>query len=233
VLHDDGSGLVRTTVTLDSDALAHVGTTAAAAPAVVVDDFRAAGWKVSHWVKASNGSQTISLSHAFADRTELAQRIGELAGPNGMLRDPTLSRRRGWFSSRNALSLVVDMRAPSIGVTNDAALVAKLRAAGVDPATLESQFDSQIRGALHLTVVLHLPGGQTETYVAQNGQVQTVRVSSGGTDWDHVVKFGLGVSLAVVAAMFFLAAGVGASRNRRRVMQRFEAGPPRDRAPLS
>jgi len=129
--------------------------------------------------------------------------------------------------------MVVDMRAPSIGVTSDAALVAKLRSAGVDPATLESQLDAQIRGALHLTVVLHLPGGRTETYVAQDGQVRTVSASAGGTDWDHVVKFGLGVALAVIAAMFLLAAGVGASRNRRRVIQRFESRPPTDRAPLS
>jgi hypothetical protein len=233
VLHDDGSGLLRTTVTLDADALARVGTTAAAAPAVVVDDFRAAGWNVSHWVQSGDGSQTISVSHSFADREELAQRVGELAGPKGILRDPALSRHRGWFSSRNALSVVVDMRSPSIGVTSDAALAARLRSAGVDPATLESQLDSQLRGALHLTVSLHLPGGHTTTYVAQDGQVRTVGVSSGGTDWDHVVKFGLGIALALVAAMFFLAAGVGASRNRRRVMQRFEARPPRDRAPLS
>jgi len=233
VLHDDGSGLLQTTVTLDADAVARLGTAAAAAPAVIVDDFRSAGWKVSRWQKSGNGSQTISLSHSFADRAELAQRVAELAGPKGILRDPTLSRQRGWFSSRNALSVVVDMRAPSVGVTSDAALVAKLRSAGVDPATLESQLDSQLRGALHLTVVLHLPDGHTETYVAQDGQVQTVRATSGGTDWDHVVKFGLGIALAVVAAMFFLAAAVGASRNRRRVIQRFETRPPRDRAPLS
>ena len=49
-------------------------------------------------------------------------------------------------------------------MTGDAALVAKLRSAGVDPATLESQLDAQLRGALHLTVVLHLPGGHTESY---------------------------------------------------------------------
>jgi hypothetical protein len=218
---------------LDSDALARLGTSGGAAPPVVVDDLRKSGWTVSPWVDTGRGSQTITISHAFADRAELAEVIGELAGPKGILQNPTLSHQRGWFSSRDALSLVVDMRAPSIGVTSDAALVAKLRSAGVDPATLEAQLDSQMRGALHLTVVLHLPGGHSVTYVAQNGQVQTVSASSGGTNWDRVVKFGLAIALAVVAAMFFLAAGVGASRNRRRVIQRFEARPPTDRAPLS
>jgi hypothetical protein len=233
VLHDDGSGVVRATVTLDADALSRLGATLGAAPPVVVDDLRKAGWTVSPWVANGRGSQTITLSHPFANRTELAQVIGDLAGPKGILQNPTLSHQRGWFSSRDELGLVVDMRAPSIGVTSDAALVAKLRAAGVDPATLEAQLDSQIQGALHLTVALHLPGGHTVTYLAQNGQVQTVSARSGGTNWDRVVKFGLGIALAVVAGMFFLAAGVGAARNRRRVVQRYEAGPPTDRAPLS
>jgi hypothetical protein len=110
---------------------------------------------------------------------------------------------------------------------------AKLRSAGVDPATLESQLDAELREALHLMVVLHLPGGHTETYVAQDGQVRTVSARAGGTDWDHVVKFGLAIALAVVAAMFLLAAGMGARRNRRRAVQRYEARPPTDRAPLS
>src|SRR5262245_21536603 len=233
VVHDDGSGVLRATVTLDADALARVGARGGAAPPVVVDDLRKAGWTVSPWVKTGRGSQTITISHAFADGAELAELVGELAGPKGILQDPTLRPRRGWFSSRDALSVVVDMRAPTIGVTSDAALVAKLRSVGVDPATLEGQLDSQIRGALHLTVVLHLPGGRTETYVAQNGQMRTVSATAGGTDWDNVVKFGLGVALAVVAAMFLLAARVGASRNRRRVIERFEARPPTDRAPLS
>jgi hypothetical protein len=233
VLHDDGSGVLQTTVTLDADALTRLGTTRGGAPPVVVDDLRRAGWKVSPWVKTGRGSQTITVSHAFANRAELAALVRDIAGPKGILRSPTVSRRRGWFSSRDALSIVVDMRTPSIGVTSDAVLAAKLRSAGVDPATLESHIDARIRGALHMTVVLHLPDGRTETYVAQDGHVRTVRATSGGTDWDHVVKFGLAVALAVVAAMFFLAAAVGARRNRRRVVQRFQARPPTDRAPLS
>jgi hypothetical protein len=233
VLHDDGSGVVRATVTLDADALARLGVSGGAPPPVLVDDLRAAGWTVSPWVNSGRGSQTITLSHPFTDRAELVQRVAELAGPKGILQDPTMSHRRGWFSSHDALSMVVDMRSPSVGVTSDADLVAKLRSAGVDPATLESQLDAQIRGALHLTVVLHLPGGHTEKYVAQDGQVRTVSARAGGTDWDHVVKFGLGIALAIVAAMFLVAAGVGASRNRRRVIQRIEARPPEDRAPLS
>jgi hypothetical protein len=233
VLHADGSGVLRSTVTLDADALAQLGATAGSPPPVMVNDLRAAGWTVSPWKRSGGGSQTITLSHAFADQSELARRVGDLAGPHGILRNPTVNHQRGWFSSHDAMSLVVDMRAPSIGVTSDAALAAKLRSAGINPAVLESQLDSQIKGALHLTVALHLPGGHTETYVAQQGHVQTVSARSGGTDWDRVVKFALGVALAIVAAMFLVAAAVGVQRNRRREIERFEAGPPTDRAPLS
>jgi hypothetical protein len=232
-LHADGSGVLRATVTLDADAVARLGTATGGAPPVILDDLRAAGWKVSPWATSASGSQTITLSHTFADQAELARRVGDLAGVNGILRNPTLSHQRSWFSSHDALSLVVDMRAPSVGVTDDAALVAKLRSAGVDPTALESQLDSQLRGALHLTVVLHLPDGHKQAYAARDGQVYTVSARSGGTDWDRVVKFGLGIALAIVAAMFLVAAAVGAQRNRRRVIQRFEASPPTDRAPLS
>jgi len=34
--------------------------------------------------------------------------------------------------------------------------------------------------------------------------------------WDHVVKFGIGVALALLAVLFFSAAGIGIRRNRRR-----------------
>ena len=75
-----------------------------------------------------------------------------------------------------------------------------------------------LRSALHLTVVIHLPGGKSQAYDAATGSVKTFRVAQGGTNWDHVVKFGIGVMLAFIAALFFLAATVGARRSRRRIV---------------
>ena len=40
------------------------------------------------------------------------------------------------------------------------------------------------------------------------------------------MKFGIGLALAVLAALFFLAAGIGARRNRRRAAQRVYRGAP-------
>ena len=62
--------------------------------------------------------------------------------------------------------------------------------------------------------------------------MQTFRVESGGTDWDHVVKFGIGVALSLLAGLFFLAAFVGARRNRRRAAQRVDRAPAPERTPL-
>ena len=145
-------------------------------------------------------------SHPFVDQADLERRVRDLAGPNGILQKPKLTHDRGWFNSRYAMSLVVDVRSPSVDIVHDTALANRLRAAGVDPALLQAELAVQLKSALHVTVVVHLPG-DTQTYDAATGSVQTVRAASGGTDWDHVVKFGIGLALVLLAGLFFLAAG--------------------------
>ena len=49
-----------------------------------------------------------------------------------------------------------------------------------------------------------------------------MRVSDGGLAWDHVVKFGIGVALALLALLFFSATGIGMRRNRRRAAERVD-----------
>ena len=126
---------------------------------------------------------------------------------------------------------MVDLRSPTVDIVHDAALVSQLRAQGVDPDVLQAKLATDLKTALHVSVVLHLPSGEKRAYAVAPGKVQTVRLADGGTDWDHVVKFGIGVALALLAGLFFLAAGVGAHRNRRRAAQRIMRGPRPDRAP--
>jgi hypothetical protein len=213
---DDGSGTVRTTITLDADAVQQLGGSTRLAQTVPLDDLRTVGWTISPWTSATRGSQTITLSHPFVDQGDLVRRVVDLAGPRGVLQNPTLTRERGWFSSRDALSVVVDVRSPSVDIVHDAPLAARLRAAGFDPARLERQLATQLKSALHLSVVLRLPGGHTESYDAVPGSIKVVRVVHGGTDWDHVIRFVIGLVLALLAAGFLLAASAGARRNRRR-----------------
>jgi hypothetical protein len=231
-LRDDGSGTVRTTVTIDADAVQRLGGASSLAQNVPLDDLRSASWTISRWTHGTAGSQSITLSHAFTDQRDLARRIVDLAGPHGILQDATVSRERGWFHSSDAVGLVVDVRSPTIDIVHDAPLAARLRAAGLDPALLQAQLAVQLKSALHVTVVVHLPGGHTETYVAPTGSIGTVRVADGGTDWNRVVEFGIGLALALLAGLFLLAAGMGVRRNRRRARERGRDSAPADRKPL-
>jgi hypothetical protein len=97
---------------------------------------------------------------------------------------------------------------------------------------LEAQLAVELKSALHVSVVMHLPSGRTEAYDAVPGSVKAVRVAEGGTNWDQVVKFGIGLLLSLLAATFLLAATMGARRNRRRAAERIRSGPPSDPSPL-
>jgi hypothetical protein len=231
-VRDDGSGTLRTTITLDADAVQQLGGPTSFARTVPLDDLRAVGWTISPWTRGTRGSQTISLSHPFVDQRDLVRRVVDLAGPNGIVQNPNVTRERGWFSSRDTLSLVVDVRSPKVDIVHDAPLAARLRAAGYDPALLESQLAVQLVTALHVSVVVHLPGGHTESYDAAPGSVKTLRVADGGTDWDRVTRFGIGLTLALLAVLFLVAAIVGARRNRRRAAERARRGERPDRAAL-
>jgi hypothetical protein len=231
-VRNDGSGIVRTTVTLDADAVQRLGGPASLAGNVPLDDLRAARWTLSAWKRGTAGAETITLSHAFTDPGDLARRITDLAGPHGVLQSATLTRERGWFRTSDAVGLVVDVRSPSVDIVSDAPLAARLRAAGLDPALLEAQLAVQLKTALHVTVVVHLPSGHTESYDATPGSVRTLRVAEGGTDWNRIVEFGIGLALALLAVCFFLAAGMGLRRNRRRAAERTRSQPHTDRTPL-
>ena len=231
-VRDDGSGTLRDTITLDADAVQQLGGATSLAQTVPLDDLRAAGWTISPWTRASRGSETISLSHPFVDQRDLVRRVVDLAGPHGIVQNPTLTRERGWFSSRDTVTMVVDVRSPTVDIVHDAPLAARLRAAGYDPALLQSQLAAQLVTALHLSVAVHLPDGHTESYDAVSGSVKTLRVADGGTDWDQITRFGIGVTLALLAVLFLLAAIVGARRTRRRAAERARRGERPDRSAL-
>ena len=233
-VHRDGSGVVRTTLTLDKDAALRAGgTNAALDTAVPLADLRKAGWTISPWKTAADGSATITVTHSFTDVDDLARRLQDLTGSGGVLRDPHISVHRGWLSSHNKVSMTVDMKSPSPGVLNDSALVSRLKAAGVDPAALNAELAAQLRSNLDLTVTVHLPDGHSKSYEAPAGTVRTFSASHGGADWDRIVKLGIALSFALLAGTFLLAASMSARRDRRRRAARIQATRiDRERAPL-
>ena len=228
----DGTGTLRTTITADADAVQRMGGATALAKTVPLSDLRAAGWVITPWKTGVAGAQSVTLTHAFAGQADLANRVVDLVGSHGILQKPALAHQHGWFSSHDSMSVVVDVRAPAFDIVHDTELAGRLRSAGVDPNVLQLQIAQQMKSALHVSVVMRLPNGTTRSYDAPTGTVKTVAVTRGGTDWDHVVKFGIGLALAVLAALFFLAAGIGARRNRRRAAQRVYAEPRAERTPL-
>jgi hypothetical protein len=232
-VNGDGTGTVRSSMTLDDEAIARLGGLDVAARQVPLGDLQRAGWKVSPWVRGAHGGATLTLTHAFHGESDLSARLADLVGTGGVVRDPHLGHQRGWFRSRDALSVVVDMRSPRTGIGSDADLRARVQASGIDPAALDAQLTSQLRSALNLTVVLHLPGGETRTYDAANGSFTTLHASDSHTDYDRMIQVGIAVVLAVLAGSLLLAASVGARRNRRRNAQRVRAPyVEQERAPL-
>jgi hypothetical protein len=230
----DGSGTVRTTLRFDADAIQRLGGVERAARQVPLADLRAAGWKVSPWAHTASSTTTLTLQHAFRDQADLARRLADLVGPQGLLRDPRITRERGWFSSRDGLSLVVDLRVPASGIGSDEDLKGRLLLAGLDPATLDAQLTAELRSALRVAVVVRLPDGTKRTYDGTTGTLATVSTSRSHTDYDRMVKLGIAAALALLAVSFLLAASAGARRQRRRRRARVQAELriERDRAPL-
>jgi hypothetical protein len=230
-LQDNGTGTVSSTVTFDADAVQQMGGPLGLAQAATrFEDLRRAGWVVSPITTAANGSSTITMSHSFAGEADLSTRLADLVGAEGMLRDPTITNSHGWLSSTQGLTLVVDMRAPSAGIVSDAALAAKLRAAGIDPVALDARLSKELKGALHLTVAARLPNGDTRTFTAANGTLTTANLTEHAKDWDRIVKVGLALTLALLAGSFALAASMSARRDRRRRRARLRPEP--ERVPL-
>jgi len=214
-LQADGTGTVVARVALDAGAVRRLTTHAPLAQAVPLADVRAAGWTVSKWAPTAGGGDAITVSHPFVGQPDLTQRIEELAGPGGVLRDPKITRERGFLQSEDAIAITVDLRHLSAGVRGDAELSKRLAAAGLNVNTLDQQLHSQLVGALHMTVVVHAPGGKSKTVHLTAGGHATVSASDSETNARRVELLAAGVLLFVLALMFMAASIASKSRRRR------------------
>jgi hypothetical protein len=213
-LNDNGSGAVRVAVQLDDQAAARIG----GVESLRLDDLASAGWTVS------THANTVSLAHDFRDEKELTDLLTDLVGSQGVLADPQITRERGWFSSRDGVSVTVDLRNPTAGVLADKELVARLKFAGLDPSALDAQFTQAVRDGLHVRVVLHLPDGKTKTYDAMMGKRATVAVTKQRIHTGSVIEVGAAIVLIMLAGLFMLGASRGARRARaKRGSQRANA----------
>src|SRR5947207_692015 len=99
-VHDNGGGSARIRVALDADAVQNAQAGGGRLEdRVRLGDLQAAGWTVSPWRRARDGSATVSLRKDFANAGELAGVVAELSGKDGPLRGVTLERSRGLLST--------------------------------------------------------------------------------------------------------------------------------------
>lgn len=214
-LRADGSGTVGARLTLDADAVRRLTTHAPLAEAIPLDDLRDAGWDVSAWKPASGGGDSITLTHDFVGQADLARRLTDLAGPNGALRDPRITRTRGWFGAEDEIAVTVDLRNLSAGVRSDAELAARLQAAGLDVDALDAQLRAELADALHVTVAVHAPGGSSRTIELAAGDHGTVAASQSQTYTRRVVLLAAGAALLLLALVITGALLLTRSRSRR------------------
>jgi hypothetical protein len=226
-LRDDGSGTIRTAITLDGEAVARVEQSGRTLDtAFALEDLRAAGWDVSPWERADDGSATIRFVRDYAGEEELDRRIAELVGPTELLRDPDLSRRRGILRHRDELSIDVDLRNAGLGLQEDPELVAALQASGLDVATLDQQLQAQLRDALTLDVTVEVPGGRSETIQVVPGEQERITAARSNFNSGRFAWFLIAAILAFLALLLYLSASIGARRERaRRTGRRYERHP--------
>jgi hypothetical protein len=215
-LRADGTGRIVARVALDADAVQRLTANASLADAVPLADVRAAGWKVSPWKPTKGGGEAITLSREFVGEAGLRNRIADLVGTRGVLRDPRITRTRGWFGASDKISVVLDMRSISASVRADPQLAASLHTAGLDVNTLDAQLSSELKQSLLVTVAVHAPGGQTNEAAVAAGNIATLSASTSQTYTRRMLLLAAGGVLLLLAILIMGAALLTRSRPRRR-----------------
>ena len=212
---DNGGGTVTVDVALDADAVAQLGGAQRAA-AVPLDDLRAAGWVISPVRPADDGGASIQLVHQFTDRADLARRLAEIFGSEGVVRDPRIERTRDWFASEDRASVLVDMGSLTAGVAGDAALRERLVAAGLDPDRLETELTGAARDAAQLKVTVRVPGGvegTAEVFGLDDAPV-TVQAASARSHSDRI-PYLVAAGVVVVVGLVLLGLARRSARRAR------------------
>jgi hypothetical protein len=214
-LRADGSGTVTTRVTLDADAVKRLTPNAPLAQAVPLADMRAAGWKISEWSPTSDGGQTITVSHDFVGRNDLAGLLVDLTGRTRAIWQPEITHTRGYFGAKDAIAVQVDLTHLSPGIRTDTDVAKALANAGVDVKTLNAQLRNDLDKSFTLDVTVHAPNGETKSVSLKSGATATVSATSMHTYTSRIVLVAVGVVLLVLALLLTAASLASKSRRRR------------------
>jgi hypothetical protein len=209
----DGSGTVAVDVTLDRDATRVLdgGVAKPGLPVIPLDDLHTRGWSTA--VRAApNGGTLVQLRKPFTGGAGLASALAQLDGRDGALRDVSLVRGRSLLRDHDAVSLLADLTHLRAGVSDDAALAARLRSAGINVASLDAGLRARIKGSFDLTVRVELPDGTRTTIRVEPGQQRRLSVSS---TLEHTGRRAALIAAAAGALLGLVLLGVSLFRARR------------------
>ena len=216
-VHDDGGGSVRVRVALDADAVQNAQTGGGTLEdRVRLGDLEAAGWSVSPWRRAPDGSATVSLHKDFANAGELASVVTELSGKDGPLRGVTLERDRGLLSTDYRVKGEADLSRLTAGVADDPEVVAQLTGQRVDVAQIDQRLAQQINKAFRLRIRFVFPGGQVTQVEPRPGKKVSLATTTTQFDTTRALLLGGAVVLGALGIVVFVRGEVRRRRQRRR-----------------
>jgi hypothetical protein len=212
-VNDDGSGFVRINVALDAEAVQNAEAGGGRLEERVrLADLDAAGWRISPWKRAQDGSATLSLRKNFSDAEDVAGIFEEVNGNDGPLRGVTLERDRSILSTRYELTGVADLSQLTAAVAADPELAAQLSGQRVDLTLIEQQLSQEIRDAFRLRIRLDSPGGDKE-FTPEPGKKMSLSTSTTQFDTTRVLLL---LGAVVLGALGIVLLVRGELRRRRR-----------------
>lgn len=215
-VHDDGSGSVRVRVALDADAVQN----AQAGGGMLEDrvrlgDLRAAGWRVTPWRRAPDGSATVSLRKDFGNAGDLAGVVAELSGKDGPLPGVALERNRGFLSTEYKITGDADLSRLTAGIADDPEVVAQLTGQRVDLAQIDQRLAQQINDAFRLRIRFVLPGGETEAQ-PKPGKKVSLATSTSQFDTTRALLLAGAIVLGALGVVLLVRGELRRRRQRRR-----------------
>jgi hypothetical protein len=212
-VHDDGSGSVRVRVALDADAVQN----AQAGGGMLEDrvrlgDLQAAGWTVTPWRRAPDGSATVSLRKNFANARDLAGVIAELSGKDGPLRGVTLERNRGFLSTEYKVTGDADLSGLTAGIADDPEVTGQR----VDVAQIDQRLARQINDAFRLRIRFVFPGGDVTEVRPEPGKKVSLATSTSQFDTTRALLLAGAVVLGALGVVLLVRGELRRRRQGRR-----------------
>jgi hypothetical protein len=219
-VRENGSGVVRVIVTADAEAVEAVESGGTPIDqAVRLTDLEDAGFRVGSWEKAEDGSATAVISRSFRSVSEVAGIVAALNGEEGPLPELRATRERGLVATEYGVQGRIDLGAVTTGVADDAELLARLQALGIDVTTLDAQLLAQVQSSFALKVVVKLPDQPPRTFTPKEGTTTaSVDASAQILDTERIAFIGAAIGFLLLATVVWIRGG--RRRRRRRASTR-------------